>query len=239
MADRIGISTLGVITTYFVAVGASQIIGVGINGLSANGAWDEWPNISVKQVTGIHATSTGAARPTLRQTSGKYSWEFAGAQYMALGSVPFQYTDDHFVVVVGKANGAQQGLASPLRISTTLRYASIASIAGNSMAAEWYDGTQYVPLTTPYVYGDVVVAAARRSGSALTLWTNGVQRGSGTAFATAVPSTGAVCEIGNSGIGSLNGSTGFSIFGKGTITDADLVTLMRFAAANFPNAPVF
>ena len=55
----------------------------------------------VDAVGTINATqATTANKPILRQTSGKYSWQFDGSNdTLALGSVPFQMADDHCVVV--------------------------------------------------------------------------------------------------------------------------------------------
>lgn len=181
-------------------------------------------------------TTTAAAS---NATAGQYSGEFAGAQSLTLGSVPFQYTDDHAVITAGLANGVQQGFAAPLTISNTLRYASLSCANGSVISAEWYDGTQYVPLATPYVLGTSIVASAMRRGSSLMLRTNGIERGSGAAFTTAVSSSGAVALIGQSALGWLNGGESIVIFIKGTLSDADMLCLERFVASLTPGAPVF
>ena len=183
---------------------------------------------------GIPLTTTAAAS---NATAGQYSFEFAGAQSLSLGSVPFQMSDDHCVIAGGSLGAlSSRTLCAPSYTGSTSRYAAV-GVTPTGVQVEWYDGTNYVPHTTNASLSDVVVITGRKSGSTLTSRKNAVQFGSSAAFATAVSTT--LGAIGGGPLTSFIGTIGPVIMIKGTVTDAELLTLERFVASLTPNAPTF
>jgi hypothetical protein len=93
-------------------------------------------------------------------------------------------------------------------------------------------GGSVVSIGVPFVYG------ARRVSGTNVLRKNGAQIGTdSTALGASTISGGAIGYDNNSIY--LTGSTGPIAFGKGTISDADLLTIERLVALNTPNGPTF
>lgn len=194
-------------------------------------------------VGSIHATASGAARPTLRLTSGRYSHQYAGAQSLALDSVPFQMADDHAVIVCANVNtSAADCIVFRCYGAGGIPVVGMLKFTLGLPDAVWRDDAANLVRITgaSSVVGTAVVLALRKVGNAKSLWMNGVQVGATeNTVMGATTLNGAV--IGQTGISTnwMQGTIGNVIPIKGTLTDADLITLMRYAASNFPNAPLF
>jgi len=89
--------------------------------------------------------------------------------------------------------------------------------------------------------GQVFVASGRRVSGTRVLRINGVQSGTdSTALGTSTINTATVgAGVTTTTTEYMNGNIGPVIAIKGTITDADLLTLERFVASLTPNAPSF
>lgn len=186
---------------------------------------------------GIPLTTSAAAS---NQSAGRYSWQFDGSNdSLALGSVPFQMSDDHCVIAGWRADVFQNSVVAPSHTSNTARYGSIGtSSGGNGIITEWYDGTQYVNHQTVVAKGSVNVTSATKASGTVKSRNNGVSFGSGAAFSTAVQGNDAAISP-TSALGIFTGAIGPVIVIKGTVSDADLLTLERWVAANTLGAPSF
>jgi hypothetical protein len=191
---------------------------------------------------GIPLTTTVAAS---NPNAGNFSWAFDGAQSLALGSVPFQQADDHFVVV-GVRRDSLTGFQGIFSVASTGN--AIPKIANlelqnltNAIQANWLDDatTGSVILSSTIDAGEVAIFSVRTIGNVRVLRKNGTQAATNTLAIGATTVNSAL--IGNRPFFTrfLTGATSWCIAGKGTITDADLLLLERAVAANTPNAPTF
>lgn len=164
---------------------------------------------------------------------------------MTLGSVPFQMSDDHCVIASFKptilANHAPVAVAT--NTGTFSKQACIALTVGGTIYARWTSDAPIDYTSSPvgtYTAGATLVASAKKVSSTGYSRVNGVQIGtvSLAAMASSTLNTGL---IGSEGFGAspFTGSIGPVIAIKGTVSDADLLTLERFVASLTPNAPTF
>jgi len=187
---------------------------------------------------GIPLTTTAAAS---NASAGSYALEFAGAQSLSLGSVPFQYADDFAVIAGARCDTAS---SFPMVVSVTDGTATNKidlffnsgkpawEIVGTANAGVAYGST---------VVGTPCVLSGRKVAITSVGRLNGAQYGS-TSTAGVTPVTLTQSKISElAGVGTLQftGQIGPVIAIKGTVTDADLLTLERFVAALTPNAPSF
>lgn len=189
----------------------------------------------------INATqSTTASKPILRQTSGRYRWQFDGTDdRLSLSSVPFQQAEDHCVV-----GGAELSTAGSRRVVFCLRnstnnaplVAEIGFSPSGFANARWRDDAfALVDLVgSTSLQGQSTVLAARKSGATRLLRANGVQVGSSTTAiggATTLNNATIGAGIGASLLDPMIGNIYPVIAIKGTVSDADLLTLEKFVGA--------
>jgi len=232
--------------TYYIVASGTGVVLVQDQGYNGSRFIGTVSNISVKEVTGIHASqATTANKPILRQTSGKYSLQFDGVNdSLGLGSVPFQMADAYAVI------GAMQ-LGATGTIQTLYAQSSGSSSSGPVV------GVSAAGIAVTYIngggggvnasggaaltIGTPAVISSKSTGVTVVTRRNGAQVASGTLSGTYATSTVA-------GIGSnmrvtptefANGNIGPVIAIKGTVTDAELLLLERFVASLTPNAPSF
>jgi len=231
---------------YFIvatSAGPANMIRISTNGAVA-GQTITVNSLSVREVTGTHATASGAARPTLRRdAAGRYSHQFSGAQSLALGSVPFQMADDHAVIAGFNATSAAQyaAIAAPSFFDAT-NYPCIlvVEITTGKVYAEWRSGATVVAIkSASSVLNTTSVLSGRQVGNARDGRLNGVQIASDTRALSATASTAGYIGRNHNAIYSFVGFTGPVIAIKGTVTDADLLTLERFVSSLTPNGPSF
>lgn len=190
-------------------------------------------SVSIKQVPGIHASqATTANKPILRQSAGKYSWQFDGVNdSLSLSAPLFQMSDDHAVIAGINGTSANKYIFTHSNTGTATQVCSIRVDASGFPGAVWIDDATENALPTGSVscVGVTTVIAAVKNGNAKKLFVNGVQSGTTDNTVLGAGTTN------NYSIGSLNNTSGNfqgSIYPviaiKGTVTDADLLTLERF-----------
>ena len=187
----------------------------------------------------IPLTTSAAAS---NQSAGRYSWQFDGSNdSLALGSVPFQMADDSCVVLACRPDAATKYAFQVGNGTTTV----VTSIGINSSGYPFAQWTDDAATTDQLVYsankiGSVYVVAARKVGNSKTLWVDGVQRASGSAVMGTTTLTAAAIGSNATSVSLWwSGLISEPIVIKGTVSDADLLTLMRQVAANTPAGPVF
>jgi len=221
----------GTVTTKFMCTGPSTVVGLGVIAGQV-GESVTVTSISYIQHAGIHATqATTANKPILRLNSGKYSWQFDGSNdYLSLGAPLFQMSDDHCVIAGCK-----------IETSTTLQAIAIVSASASGFVCAIIGDTtnglklqyrndaliSFSTTISTVALNDPFVVSGRNVG--------GVPKGrkNGGAFATVSNPTG-VFTLDRAYLGfhgtfnNLGGSLYPVIAIKGTVSDADLLTLERF-----------
>jgi cell wall-associated NlpC family hydrolase len=228
--------------------GLGTVGGIAAGNYSDAGTTAATVNGLVQQVNdpfgAINATqATAGNQPTLLSTSGKYSWSFNGTTTnLALGSIPFQMVDDHCVIAGARVDTAV-GDCTIFRCAGAGANPIVGSL-GFSLGkpdAIWRDDVTALSRVTnaSAVTGSVVVIAARKVGSAKTLWLNGSLVGTDSTVMGTTTLTQAL--IGQTGQSTFfhNGMTGPILAIKGTVSDADILTLQRFVASLTPGATSF
>jgi len=176
--------------------------------------------------------------------AGRYSWAFDGGDSLALGSVPFQMGDDHWVVTVAKldAIGTQQALFCLANSGNVLPVVSLHVQSNGYLTGYWrgdggVDHSKDRPVSL--VSGTPFTASIRRTGGAAPTGScsvNGVRslEGSLSAIGAATLNTATLAAWVRTSTQYLHvGSNYVTICGKGTISDADLLTIERaFGALN-------
>ena len=205
-----------------------------------------WTAAQILAEGGIPTTTTTAAS---NPTSGKYWWSFDGSNdALALGSVPFEMTDDS-VVIVGCRNQGASAVDYMVAIKGA-NYTNVGSLyfASGRPGAVWFDNSSGSAdiLHASTLYTPAVITSVKRT-NAKQLRVNSVQ--SGATNNTVMSAT----TVTNAWIGGgsaiyagvldssyyFDGSISIVIVVKGTLTDAELLLLERFAASVTPGAPVF
>ena len=190
---------------------------------------------------GIPLTTTAAAS---NPNAGRYSWSFDGGDSLALGSVPFQQSDDYCVIAAGSFAGGNivnnvmaspsQGAVSTHRVGQVGYDASV-----NGVQCSWYDGTNYDNLTYSYPANTAFVGTAAKRSTLVLQRVNGLQRNSKTTTVALTSTRGSIGAYADVGGSNHNGNISIVIAIKGTLSDAEMLTLERFAASTLPNAPSF
>jgi len=197
---------------------------------SFNGDIDD---VIAQEIPGVHARqATTANKPILRLNSGKYSWQFDGSNdYLSLGAPLFQMSDDHCVIAGFKADAANKYIFSQSHSGTATQCCSLRVDASGYPGAVWIDDApaNALPTATTSCIGLNTVATAIKIGNAKRLRVNGVQAGATNNTALGVGTTNSY-SIGCLNVSSCNfqGSIYPVIAIKGTVSDADLLTLERF-----------
>jgi len=191
-------------------------------------------SVSIKQIPGIHATqATTANKPILRQSAGRYSWQFDGVNdSLSLSDPLFQMSDDH--CVIAGANCTTSSAATIAQIAgknTGPQAAGLSYAAGGFITATWSDDAALnKSIADPASrLNSNNVATAIKIGNNKRLRVNGVQIGAveSTAMGVATFNTGSIgCATWANNY--MQGSIYPVIAIKGTVSDADLLTLERF-----------
>ncbi len=190
---------------------------------------------------GIPLTTSAAAS---NASAGRYSWQFDGTNdSLALGSVPFQTSDDHAVIAAYRTNSVGGANAAVAVLSATTgitRNCGIITETGTGKAlVTWFDGvTNNQIATAASILGTPVVVSGRKVGASGVGRLNGTQFGTVTVAASLVGTVGFIGSFAGAGQ-EHNGNISIVIAIKGTLSDADMLTLERFAASTLPNAPSF
>ncbi len=221
--------------------GANSYTGDGTSGIYAWGAELEVGSSATTYTPSMGITanqSTTASKPILRQTSGRYSWQFDGTDDgLSLSSAPFQVADPHTVVCGFRLNANNifqalfnaggSGVQSLIELdvnSTNFPRVLLRDSAGATSAV-----TGSSTLSTAR---DYVGSYTHASGS-IALGIDGVSAGSGTlstASAGAIAAGSIGFRIADSST-RLNGNLYPVIAIKGTVSTADRLTLEKFVGA--------
>ena len=196
-------------------------------------------SVSVREVIGIHATqATTGNKPTLRRESNLTYLQFDGTtDYLSLSAVPFQMADDHWVVVCVKhPSGAASEKIFTIRgaVANPLIEMIVDSV-GRYTAQYRDDAGVIVARGSTNTNTNTVVVSMRQVSRTAELRTNGVRDGAtfstaglGTTTLTNASVGAAVVSVTPQGF--LTGTIYAVIYGKGTISDADLAAVERYAA---------
>jgi hypothetical protein len=230
-----GVSATGVgtFTSIAKATGSGQFY-VWQQGASATTAVIS--SISVKQVPGTHATqSTTANKPILRYANGRYSHEYNGStNYLALGAPLFQMSDDHAVIAGAMVNSASACVLFSENggVNPRLQLYTVSGV----LNCDWADDSALtsnanisgVQLATPFV------ASMRKVTNTKLVRKNAVASTASNTVLGATTLTNAVigCNaISGTPANFMSGQEYPLIAIKGTVSDADLLTLERFVGS--------
>ena len=216
LARRVAVGTY---TEYLTATQSGNLI---INGAFSAAQGASIDNISVREVL-----------------EWSYAVSFDGSNdSLALGSVPFQMSDDHCVISGFVWNGggsANKTVVEPAGTATTTpaRAAQIGLEAGtNFIQAQWItDAPTVVAVkdSTAAVAGVPYVVSARAIGNNLVLRKNAVQKSTGAKPSGTATFSGAT--IGSRGIASnefFQGQITAVVICKATVSDADLALMEKW-----------
>lgn len=188
----------------------------------------------------INATQgTTANKPILRQSSGRYSWQFDGTDFLTLGSVPFQQADGQVVIAAAAASSysAQRMVCAPsCSASTFAKNASVLFGTDGAPRARWTNNTPTdFTVTSPSAIpaGQAAVLTARKVGTTGSLRVNGAAQGTPiTISGTITADSGGIgTERTSNPSGLFIGNIGPVIAIKGTVSDADLLTLEKWVGS--------
>ena len=188
---------------------------------------------------GIPLTTTAAASNPL---AGRYSSQYGGAQSLTLGSVPFQMADDHAVIAgINATTSAVQKTVFSCAAAAGMRVAQLRVNDVTQTLQVAYEDATAVTLADGVVSSanTPLVGSCRKVGSTLVLRKNGAQVSTGTAPAGATTMTEANIGIRVAATEPYTGSLGWALLIKGTLTDAEMLTLERLVASQMPNGPSF
>lgn len=215
----------GSFTSVQVAVGATPPVVQENGGLGSrfNGVVS---NISVREITGYDSRIQ--------------SWQHDGIDdRLSLSAVPFQMADDHFVVAgINPSSSANDPAIFSVTSTTNNNPVISLGLLGTGVPRMWWRddaGTfiQRVADDNLSVVGSNVVLSGVKSGSTGRFRKNGIHRGSiALSIGAATFNAATVGAFTRSTVTSfLNGHTHGVIFGKGAISDSELLTLERFMAS--------
>lgn len=197
--------------------------------------------ISIRELVGSIPGSQGttANKPILRQSSGRYSWQFDGSNdSLALASVPFQVADDHVVIFGARPDSSTADRTVYSHRSTVAGNPVFPSLRWTRTATKWQviyrddaaSATVTLNETGTTLLGVTAVAASRKLGNTYSLWKDGSLQASATQAFGAINVNSVL--IGADGTGTPAQFFAGMIFPgvviKGSVSDADLITLQKW-----------
>jgi hypothetical protein len=195
-------------------------------------------NVSVRELTGIHATqATTGNKFTLKFENGKYSWLLDGvSDYMSLSAVPFQMADDYCVIACIKPT-AIAGIQDYFSIRSTANTAPIVAAlridaAGLSQIA-WRDDASSAAFVSAgnVSAGQTFVICGSKIGNTKTAEKNGALiTTDNTVLGTTTVNSAAIGAGVTTTVTNLAGGQVYCFISiKGTLSAAQRLTLSRFA----------
>jgi len=172
-------------------------------------------------------TSAAASNPS----AGKYWWQFDGSNdSLSLSAPLFQMSDDHAVIAGFNAAVINKYIFSQNNTAATTLVASLRIDAAGAPNALWQDdsATLVNVASSTSCIGLNTVATGVKIGNAKRLRVNGVQQGAtnNTVLGATTLNTASIGSYTTAG--NFQGSIYPVIAIKGTVSDADLLTLERF-----------
>jgi len=235
-------SVLFTTTDSQLACGFENRVAQGGDGIA--GTFEAWgAQLEIGSAASAYTPTTTAAASNA--SAGSYSLQFSGAQSMALGSVPFQMSDDHAVVAgcsTTSTTGNSKTIYGQGGATTTPRIQLSFSVSGFAEVAWRDDAGTLASWNSGVVYASPTVLSAVKQSNAKRLRVNGAQVGAtnNTALGATTLTAAAIGVCGaTTPYDYHQGSIGPVIAIKGTVSDSDLLTLERFVASLTPNAPSF
>jgi len=198
------------------------------------GVTDAIGNIDAKQ-------STTANKPILRSAGGKYRWQFDGStDILVLDGPLFNQSDNHCVISSAKLSSAT--LARSLFVQTdggTNRVCTIYFSSG-AWRGRWVGATASLEIQGASTsVNQVRIVSARHVSGVRSFRQDGVIQGSTALNPGAVTSTAASIGAFPTSVNYLAGDIGPVVAIKGTVSDADLLTLERWVSSLTLDGPVF
>jgi hypothetical protein len=196
-------------------------------------------SISVREVTGIHATqATTGNKPTLRQTEGVYRWEFTRENANNLSIAALDLSNSEYAVITGLSfnsvtgsnaalGGSGSGTNTNIQIGTAYAKTGVLSLA--HFNNDLFSANGAVTVLTPYI------VSGRLSATGRVLRKNG----------SVIASDSVATKLVSSANATIGGSFSTSYFDgiiysmciiKGTVSDAQLLTIERRLNALSGNA---
>lgn len=193
-------------------------------------------NIYIRELPGIHATQpTTQNKPVLRNTDGIQYWQFDGVDdRLTLSAVPFQMADDHWVVGGAEISGSGTRILFSIRnTSNTFPIVAQVFVGSNGVLSAFWRNAENTGGATPELRAPsgAFTFSAKKAGASCSLRANGGAWVTVSAPGGSFPVNNAV--LGASGENStmpFSGNCPGVIFGKGAISDSELLTLERFLA---------
>lgn len=190
---------------------------------------------------GIPLTTTAPAS----SSAGAYKWEFDGTDdFMSLGVVPFQMSDDHCVIATGNnlaGSGTRYIFDNGSSGSATPICGSV-GFSNSAVVAQWRDdaGTANLLSGGNFPPGTQAVVTARKVGNSFSLRANGAQVLANLATLSTTTLTGGKLGVRVFGSNLYQGVISGVVVIKGTVTDAQalifergLNALSQYAAGRF------
>jgi len=218
-------TSLALITS-FTPVGSVTSFGLFAGTLTAQ---------QIQAAGGIPITTTAPAS----SSQGLSYWQFDGNDSLALSGPVFQMADDHCVIAaasVGAAAGMNNNvIICPSGDSVVASVKRLGQISYDAVAglisASWFDGVNYDNLVYSYPRDTKFIATARKTGSTLELWVNGVFRATKQATASFTANTGSIGAYPTSlALGNFTGAIYYANAVKATVSDVDRVIGEKYAA---------
>jgi len=205
--------------------------GDGTSGILFGGAGLFQGTLTAQQIIdagGIPVTTTAAAS---NPNAGRYSWQFDGSNdSLSLSAPLFQMSDDHCVIAGFNAAVINKYIFSQNNTAATTLVASLRIDAAGAPDALWQDdsATLVNVASSTSCIGLNTVATGVKIGNAKRLRVNGVQQGAtnNTVLGATTLNTASIGSYTTAG--NFQGSIYPVIAIKGTVSDADLLTLERF-----------
>lgn len=192
----------------------------------------------IKALGGLPLTTTAPASTAL----GPWAWQFDGVNdSLALSSVPFQMSDDHYVCAafdlasVASNQAVFGGATSPGTANPVVCSMGFNTTSGGKFIAFWRDDSgaakTLVGTTTP-VLGTAYVLTVAKIGGNVSMWVNGVLDATSTISLGATTVTSATVGATNRNAVSeyLNGKIYHLEVVKATLTETDRKLVEKLAA---------
>jgi hypothetical protein len=182
---------------------------------------------------GIPLTTTAAAS----SSGGNYFWQFDGVDdRISLGAPLFQMSDDHCVVAGAKPTSlgvTDKTIFAQGGSTTVVRSPQVSFTTTGNVQAVWRDdasSASIIPSSTAFSNGQTVIMSVVKIGNAKRLRVGGVQQGSvdNTAMGATTVTSYSIGSCGQTPYDFFAGSIYPIIAIKGTVSDADLLTLEKW-----------
>ena len=237
LTGLIAAKTDGQVQILMTATGAESYTGDGTSGIYIWGAQLETGSTASDYTP---TTTAAASNPD----AGRYWWGFDGSNdYLQLGSVPFQQSDDHLVVAVVNPTAAGRIFTISSTASANPRIADLSINASGYITGFWKDDAAAASTITgaASLFGSTHVITAWVVGGVRVVRVDGVQIGTNaTALGTTTTTTATIGALALATVGNNIASVMNCVLPiKGTFNAQEVLTIERWVASIAPAAPSF